>query len=121
MEMDEFVRIFDDIQKPDETPEECLAVKIEEVTRELVRVFKGDVWFHEDIIYSEYDVINWLKKNRPEFYKRALEQPETVEGNDNLVDALKALGLWKEWIDVDEDELRTPEDRNRWKGEQKRL
>lgn len=118
---DTYVRIFDDIRKSDETPEDRLAVKIEEITWELVRVFKGDVWFHDDIIYSEYDVVNWLKENRPEFYKKALVQPETVEGNDNLVDALKALGLWKEWIDVEEDELRSSEDRERWKGEQKRL
>lgn len=89
------LNLFEKINEQ-EYPEDTLSTKIEHEIYDLVAAMKGEYWFHGDIIYSEYDVINWLKENKPEFYKRVLEQPETIEGNDNLIEALKALGLMKE-------------------------
>lgn len=93
--MDEYSELFEKMNEQ-ESPEDILSIKIEQETWDLIIALKGEYWFHEDIIYSEYDVINWLKENRPEFYRKVLEQPETLEGSDVLSDALNALGLMKE-------------------------
>lgn len=90
-----FEQILEGFVRVDQ-PEEILATKIEQEIWNLVSNLKDEYWFHEDIIYSEWDVIKWMKENTPEFYKIALEQPETVEGNDNLTAALEALGLMGE-------------------------
>jgi len=76
----------------------------------------GEYWFYENAEYSEPDVLAWLKKNRPEFYKRALKEPETIEGSDILIDALKALGLMKSWEEVEEKDIQTPEEEERWRA-----
>jgi len=100
--MDEFSNLFEEFVRID-TPEEVLVSKIEREIWDLVPALKGEYWLHDDIIYSEWDVLKWLKENRPEFYRKALEQPETIEGSDNLTAALEALGLMKEWSDVKEE------------------
>lgn len=93
--MGRFEQIFEDFLMRDQ-PEEILATKIEQEIWDLVSNLKDEYWFHEDVIYSEWDVIKWMKENTPEFYKIALEQPDAVEGSDNLTAALEALGLMKE-------------------------
>lgn len=99
-----------------ETPEDTLQIKIAQTIEELIDAMKGEYWFHEDTMYSEASVLGWIKENRPEFYKKALEQPETVEGSDILTDALEALGLMKNWLEVTDKDIQTPEEEERWKG-----
>lgn len=116
--MDNFSSIFEKINKVEEQevrPEDILTHKIEDEIKRLTVAMKGDYWFHDDIKISEVSVLNWIKENRTEFYKKAIIEPETVEGSDVIVDALTALRLVKEWHEVEYDELQTPEDRSNWK------
>ena len=99
-----------------ETPEDTLQIKIAQEITQLVNAMKREYWFHEDTMYSESSVFDWIKENRPEFYRKALEQPETVEGSDILTIALEALDFMKDWTDVGEKDIQTLEDEERWKG-----
>jgi len=112
--MDNFSKLFEKMNEQ-ETPEDIFLLKIAEEIAGMVSALKGDYWFHEDIRYCESDVLDWLKENRPDFYRKAHEQPETVEGSDVIVDALRALGIMKEWHDVTREELETPEDVESWR------
>lgn len=99
-----------------ESSVDVLMLKIAEEIEEFVVNSARDFWFNEDIKYSEYDVLNWLKENRPEFYKKVLEQPEIVEGSDTLIDALRALDLMKDWAEVRDKDIQTPEEEEQRKG-----
>jgi len=113
--MDDFSKLLE-AMNVSETLEGVLAAKIERVIAEdYLKALHGDYWFHPDTKYSAYDVLNWLKKNRPESYKVALKEPEAIEGSDIVGDALKALGLMKDWFEVEEEELRSPEEIERWR------
>jgi len=113
--MDIFSKLFEKTNEQDVTPDDILIHKIEDEIRGLLVALKGDYWFHDDTKFSDNDVLIWIKENRPEFYKKAIIEPDTVEGSDTITDALSALGLMKGWHDVDEDELQSPEDIEHWK------
>jgi len=108
--MDEFNQILESISE-DISREDLLEQIIEqEIKQSYLEVLKGDYWFHEDTQYKASDVLDWIKENRPEFYKVALKEPEAVEGNDTIGDALKALDLMKDWTEVDKESLYKSED-----------
>ena len=113
--MDSYSDLFEKISEQ-ESSEDVLILRIAQELEQLTGALERDYWFHEDIKYSESDVHDWLKENRPEFYERAFVEPETVEGSDVIIDALKALGLMKDWVDVEEKDLQTPEDEERWRS-----
>ena len=113
--MDNYSDLFEKMNEQ-ETPEDTLQIKIAQEIEEIVAHFTGEYWFHEDIKYGESDVLNWLREYRPEFYMKAFVEPETVEGSDVITDALEALGLMKNWIDVEEKDIQTPEDEERWRS-----
>lgn len=112
--MDNYSQLFEKMNEQ-ETPEDTLMVKIAGELEQMITALEGDYWFHSSADYSETDVLEWLKENRPEFYRKALEQPETVEGSDVITDALKALDLMKEWHEVESNDIQTPEEERRWK------
>lgn len=113
--MDSYSDLFEKMNEQG-APEDILSTKIEQETWDLVTASKGEYWFHEDVIYSEYDVLNWLREYKPEFYMKAFVEPDIVEGSDALIDALKALDLMKDWIDVGEKDIQTPEEEVQWKA-----
>jgi len=107
---DEGVTVSEAKLVEEESPEDILIHTIEDEIKELLVALKGDYWFHEDIKYSGSDVLDWMKENTPEFYKKALVQPEMAMESDVLGQALTALGYMREWHDVPEEDLQTPED-----------
>lgn len=112
---DMFDELLEKTNKVDEHLHQYVLIdKIEDEIKGLLVALKGDYWFQDDIKMSEISVLNWIKQNRPELYKKAIIDPKEVEGSDAIADALTALGLMKEWHDVGEDELQTPEDKENW-------
>lgn len=109
-----FNELFEKMNEQEGTPEALLMDKIVDEIKGLLAALKGDYWFHEDTKFGETDVLNWIKENKPEFYKKAIIDPEMIEGSDVITNALEALGLMKEWHDVSKEELQTPEDIEYW-------
>jgi len=108
--MDEFNQILESISE-DISKEDLLEQIIEqEIQQTYLEALKGEYWFHEDTQYKASDVLDWIKENKPEFYKVALKEPEAVEGSDIIGDALRVLGLMKDWTEVDMESLYKPED-----------
>lgn len=113
--MDNFSTLFEKVNEQ-ESPEDILLQGIAEEIAGMVSALEGDYWFDKDISYSDSDVLAWLKIHRRDFYIEALERPEIIEGNDAIAEALEALGMMKDWHDVEEEELETPEDAERWRS-----
>lgn len=113
--MSDYTDLFEKMNEQ-ESPEDVLMVRIAGEIEQLIDALEGEYWFHNDADYAETNVLTWLEENRPEFYKEALEQPETVEGSDVILDALRALDLMKDWEEVEEGELQTSEEEERWRN-----
>lgn len=47
---------------------------------------------------------------------KVLKDPDELDGADEPIDALQALGLMKEWTELDYEDVHTPEDIASWKG-----
>jgi len=112
--MNDFINIYEKINE-DIDPEYALAEKLEAEIKSDIEALEAEYWFDDEILYNIDKVMTWLREHQPELYKRALANPEVIEGKDEVSDALKALGYMKEWTDMEEDELETPEDVERWR------
>jgi len=112
--MNDFINIYEKINE-DIDPEYALAEKLEAEIKSDIEALEAEYWFDDEIFYNIDKVMAWLREHQPELYKRALADPEVIEGKDEVSDALKALGYMKEWTDMEEDELETPEDVERWR------
>ena len=112
--MNDFINIYEKINE-DIDPEYALAEKLEAEIKSDIEALEAEYWFDDEILYNIDKVMTWLREHQPELYKRAVAIPEVREGHDEVSDALKALGYMKEWTDMEEDELETPEDVERWR------
>jgi len=112
--MDNFYDIYERATE-EVDPEYALAEKLEAEIKGNIEALEAECWFDDEILYNVDKVMTWLREHQPELYKRALANPEVIEGKDEVSDALKALGYMKEWTDMEEDELETPEDVERWR------
>jgi hypothetical protein len=112
--MNNFYDIFEKATE-DVDPEYALAEKLEAEIKSDVEALEAEYWFDDEVFYNVDKVMKWLREHHPELYKRALADPAVIEGKDELSDALKALGYMKEWTNMEEDELESPEDIERWR------
>lgn len=112
--MNEFMDIFERINE-EVDPEYSLSEKLENIIQEYTEALKGDYWFDSNVFYHISDVIKWLREHSSELYKKSLEDPSELEGKDEVINALQALGYMKDWSEFEEDELQDPEDVERWR------
>jgi hypothetical protein len=113
--MDNFSKLFEAFRE-ESTPEDILEMAIDLEIENFVKASGRDYWFDENIAYVGSEVVGWLKEKRPDFYAKVLKDPDELDGADELIDALQALGYMKEWYEVPEEDIQTPEDLERWKG-----
>lgn len=112
--MDNFRKLFEAFNE-ESTPEEMLELAIELKITNFVDATGDEYWFDEKISYSGSDIVKWLEEHYHDFYIKVLKVPDKLEATVEPIEALQALGLMKEWTEIDYDDVHTPEDIERWK------